>query len=246
MTETVYKIRNNINDQVYIGCSKDLYTRLLKHQSSLRGNRHTSPLFQELYNRYNDVLSLTIEPLMTFASQTDARAYELYLLQSECNLLNARHANGGGDMVSNHPNRDDIIARHQENYKINVNFQNKRASGYGVQNPNYRHGLALKDRTCVECGGFVSPYVERCMSCQVYDRGGENNSFYGKTHNESTRKLISNARLGVPNLSCSKSISVDGVIYVSLSVAAKELNIVTSTLGHRCRSPNYPNVYYIE
>lgn len=246
MSETVYKIRNNINDHVYIGCSKDLYTRLLKHQSSLRGNRHTSPLFQALYNQHSDVLSLTIEPLMIFASQSDARAYELHLLHTECNLLNARRTSGGGDMVSNHLNRDDIVARHQENYKTNINFQDKRAIGHGVRNPNYRHGLALNDRTCVECGGFVSPYVERCMTCQIYDRTGENNSFYGKSHSETTRKLISEARLGVPNLRCSRSISVDGVTYVSLSAAAKKLNMVTSTLGYRCRSPNYPNIYYTE
>lgn len=246
MSETVYKIKNNINDQVYIGCTKDLYARFLKHQSMLRGNRHTSPLFQELYNKYSDVLSLTIEPIATYINQVDARSHELYLLHNEGNLLNARRTNGGGDMISNHPDYDNITAKHKENYKNNINFQNNRPIGHGPQNPNYRHGLALENRSCIECGGFVSPYVERCMSCQIYNRTGENNSFYGKTHSESTRKAIGASRLGKPNLKCSKAIMVDGIKYISLNAAAKELNMVTSTLGHRCRSPNYPNVYYTE
>ena len=246
MSETVYKIKNNINDQVYIGCTKDLYKRFLKHQSSLRCNRHTSHLFQDLYNRYSETLSLTIEPIATYDNQHDARQHELYLLCNSCNLLNTRRTNSGGDVVSKHPNYNLIVSKHQENYRSNVNFQDNRATAYGPQNPNYRHGLALKSRSCIGCGGFVSPYVERCMSCQLYNRSGANNSFYGKTHSESTRKALSAAKLGKPNLSCSKAIMVDGVKYISLNTAAKELNMVTSTLGHRCRSPNYPNVYYTE
>ena len=177
MTETVYRIRNNINDMVYIGCSKDVYVRLLKHQSSLRCGRHTSRLFQSLYNDNQDTITLTIELIATYANDSDARAHESYLLYNETNLLNGGHSNTGGDMISNHPDRDAIVSKHKENYKSNINFQNKRCHGQGPENPNYRHGQAVSTRTCENCNNLISPYSKTCRACMEYDRTGCNNPF---------------------------------------------------------------------
>lgn len=57
----------------------------------------------------------------------------------------------------------------------------------GKNNPNFRHG----DRQCVGCGRTLAHHTKgkRCVSCYTSAEDYKN-SFDGKTHSESTRKLM--------------------------------------------------------
>lgn len=48
----IYCIINIINNKQYIGSSKNLYTRLNKHRSLLRKNKHCNIKFQNSWNKY--------------------------------------------------------------------------------------------------------------------------------------------------------------------------------------------------
>ena len=244
MSETVYKIKNNINDEVYIGCSKDPYRRLLKHQSALRGSRHTSSNFQKLYDDNVENIILTLEELKEFDDRGSARAEELRLLKSNDALLNARQHSSGGDNISNHPNRDAIVALRKETYINNTNFIESDRNLLGATNPNYRHGKCVASRTCPKCSGEIHLYSNVCQKC--VDKSGKNNSFYGKTHSAETRAKLSKMNTGVPNLRDRKKINVEGQVYESLTSAAKSMNMNASTLSHRAHSLNFPNVFYTD
>ena len=244
MSETIYKIKNNIDNRIYIGCSKEPFRRLLKHQSLLRGNRHTSSEFQELYNSAPEDIILTMEEIKEFDDPAEARVEEGKLLNSSDNLLNTSNKPTGGDNVSNHPNREAIVKKHRDNYRRNTNFINSRVAKTNTANPNYRHGKSVEGRGCPKCGGHIGHYSNLCNTCR--DRNGEKNSFYGKKHTPETRAKLSAAATGRPNLRDRKKIRVESQTYPSLTEAARVMNMNASTLAHRARSPNYPNVYYIE
>lgn len=48
----VYCILNTINGKMYIGSSKNIKTRLYKHRSLLRNNKHDNQYLQNAYNKY--------------------------------------------------------------------------------------------------------------------------------------------------------------------------------------------------
>ena len=242
MSETVYKISTNVDDRVYIGSTKNTWKRLLKHQSNLRNGRHTSSRFQQLYNESVDTITLTLEEIETFDEPLDARQLEATLLNETPNLLNSSTVASGGDMISNHPRKEALREFHRNNVKNSTHLVH-RANDTGASNPNYRHGKSIRGRKCPSCGGPISSYSPRCSKC--YDKHGENNPFYGKTHTVETKKLLSERLKGVPNVSCSKKISVDGVIYSSNSEASRILGIPSPTLSWRANNPNVSNVFYI-
>lgn len=80
-----------------------------------------------------------------------------------------------------------------------------------------------------------------------YDKSGENNPFYGKTHTEKTKEHLKLNRLG-KKPSNTKKISIEGIIYEGLNEAFFGTNIKPTTIWHRIRSTNkkYINYFYIE
>lgn len=50
----IYCIENVINHKTYIGSSKNIYQRLLKHFALLRHNKHQNPHLQNAWNKYGE------------------------------------------------------------------------------------------------------------------------------------------------------------------------------------------------
>lgn len=50
----IYCIINTINGKKYIGSSKNIYNRWLKHRATLRGNYHGNPHLQSAWNKYGE------------------------------------------------------------------------------------------------------------------------------------------------------------------------------------------------
>ena len=50
----IYKIKNNIDDKVYIGQSINIKSRLAEHKSALRHNRHSNTYLQHAFNKYGE------------------------------------------------------------------------------------------------------------------------------------------------------------------------------------------------
>ena len=50
----IYCIENTTNHKTYIGSSKNIYQRLLKHFALLRHNKHQNPHLQSAWNKYGE------------------------------------------------------------------------------------------------------------------------------------------------------------------------------------------------
>ena len=50
----IYCIINLLNGKKYIGSSKNIYNRWLKHRATLRGNYHGNPHLQNAWNKYGE------------------------------------------------------------------------------------------------------------------------------------------------------------------------------------------------
>lgn len=55
MISGIYQIHCISNGKVYIGSSKDIYTRWKQHKSDLNRNRHPNPYMQKSYNKYGKI-----------------------------------------------------------------------------------------------------------------------------------------------------------------------------------------------
>ena len=115
-----------------------------------------------------------------------------------------------------------------------------RQNSIGEQNPNWKGGATKT--ICTSCGKNVKTSCnedKKCKDCYFKERDitGENNPFYGKTHSEDFKKLLSEERKGSlpPN---SLKVEIYGILYLSLNKASEELGIIAGTIRHRCLSKN--------
>ena len=83
----IYCIENRINHKIYIGSSKNIYQRLLKHFALLRHNKHQNVHLQNAWNKYGEssfewiILELCDNSLLTKREQ-----YCIDLFEAEYNI----------------------------------------------------------------------------------------------------------------------------------------------------------------
>lgn len=83
----IYCIENKINHKVYIGSSKNLYQRLLKHFALLRHNKHENVHLQNAWNKYGeDSFEWTIIEFCDKSILTEREQYCIDLFNAEYNI----------------------------------------------------------------------------------------------------------------------------------------------------------------
>ena len=88
-------------------------------------------------------------------------------------------------------------------------------------------------------GTIRSKKYKEHMSQIASERIGEKNPFYGKKHSSETKEKIANANKGkLP--SNTKKVCIDGVVYESATLAAKDIKVATATVLNRIRSDKFP------
>lgn len=83
----IYCIENKINHKTYIGSSKNLYQRLLKHFALLRHNKHENAYLQNAWNKYGEEsFEWTILEFCDVDVLTEREQYCIDLFESEYNI----------------------------------------------------------------------------------------------------------------------------------------------------------------
>lgn len=88
-------------------------------------------------------------------------------------------------------------------------------------------------------------------------RKGEGNSFFGKEHTHESKEKIREAHISrireykeageyYDKIRQARKISVDGVVFDSVSIAAAELGIHQATLAYQAKSKSFTNVEYLD
>ncbi len=231
----IYRIVNVINNKSYIGSSKNIIRRWYFHKSALKNNRHHCIYLQRSWNKHGkDSFKFEIIAEIPFISEEHLLAKELKVIKERLPEYNIG-AVGGGDNLTNNPNRDDIIRRIVASIKNRVSKmsdeERKRIwSRPGKSNPNWRGGTSSPK--CDTCNKQLHHGRKKCSLCSKL---GEHNPFYGKHHSELTKNKLKIANKGKlpPNL---RSVKLDSIVYPSVTEASRQLNVCPATILFRIKS----------
>lgn len=176
---TIYLITNKLNGKTYVGSTKDYSFRVKTHLTKLKNNTHDNIYLQRAFNKYGNIFEFTIlEDGICPSVQFEMEAIWAEQLSPEYNIGSF----GGGDNLTKHPNRLDIIARIKSAIKDNIDNMSveERKAKWGMSgstNPNWRGGIS---KSYCGCGKEKSLTAQTCAGCRV--RSGDLNPFYGKEH----------------------------------------------------------------
>lgn len=230
----IYKIVNLKNGKFYLGSSKNIKRRWSIHKSSLKHNKHHCTYLQRSWNKHGGQ-NFTFEVIkeMPGATEPELLNEEAKLtleLQPQYNIGSV----GGGDNLTNNPNRDDIIKKIVTSMKERVakmtEQERKDAWGQpGDKNPNWQGGISKY--YCVDCNIEIYYGSNRCMDCS---KKGNQNPFYGKHHTKEYKSQASNRMKGkLPTNT--NPVTIDGIEYISQADAARKLGVSMGSISNWIR-----------
>lgn len=227
----VYEISNAITGIRYIGSTCNIEKRFKQHKSTLNKNVHQNTHLQRSYNKHGESAFLYN---IIWEGEDYQKEEQRLLTGTDWNTLYNMNRNvSGGDILSYHPNKEEICKRisttllRLHNLPSDCNPWRDR-NILADRNPNWKGGDTVP--RCA-CGELMAHTAKTCSDCR--DRTGSNNPFYGRSHTEETKKLLANNNKGVTPASA-KSVSIEGVIYKSYREASDTLGVPVATVHHRC------------
>ena len=147
----IYEIKNKITGKRYIGSSKDYKVRWKRHLNELLKDKHHCSYLQRSFNKHgSEAFSFSI--IKELNSIEEMLSEEELLLNSNEDLFNSSKQASGGDLISYHPDIENIKEKHRGNYYLNIDsitgkhkYLNHDVSG--SNNPNYKsrtiYGIVL-------------------------------------------------------------------------------------------------------
>lgn len=255
----IYCITQLSTNRKYVGSSKDPGKRKHRHFLDLRRGVHHNQFLQRAYNKTGegDFLFEILE-----ASEDDKEQFSLE--ETWAKELNAEFnigSFGGGDNLTNNPNREDIINRIGKGVRAHVaslteEERKERWSRPGELNPNWKGGLTVQKDLCISCGVLLALNNQsktHCNSCR--DRSGKKNSFFGKKHTEdSLKKMSESSRQFQEDVVTGKKkppsnwrkVRVGSEVYISLAAAAKAIGITPGAMHNRLKKAEKYDCEYLD
>ena len=183
----IYCIENKINGRKYYGSSVYVEERMIRHLKELRAKRHHNIFLSRAFEKYGEEnFNFYIVEETHYSDRDHLLQLEQKYIDENVGGYNMAPANGG-DLLTNHPNKEDIIRRATEsnkkrNSELSEEEHRKKFVKYGEDNPNWRNGGVCRKK-CPICNEVrIESKYKTCANCR--DRTGENNPFYGKKHSE--------------------------------------------------------------
>ena len=213
MKSGIYKIINLSNLKFYIGSSKNIQQRWLRHLKDLKNNCHHNIHLQRSFNKYG-IDNFHLEIIEATSDLLNREQYYLDLWKPYYPTgYNIGVRSSGGDNISNHPNKEDIkqkisttMKKRYQNEsidkknqrsekvkgKLNPNFGKKWSESQRQKASNFRKDKKMSSDTrhkmsIISKTRWQNPDFKHKMKDK---RKGINNSFYGKKHTENSKKLI--------------------------------------------------------
>lgn len=270
----LYKIVNKSNGKFYVGRSINIEKRFARHLKELNGNKHHCIFLQRAWNKYgsNKFEFVVVKHSISVEEATNLEAY--YLENYRQLLYNTSHSASGGDLISYHENRDEIVAKMKHSLlkryeNLSQEEKNRIYGRKGEKNGMFgkthttetmklikqkqkiylaSHSSYRKDKTFEELfGNREAIRLRKILSNSAKKRTGDKNGFYGKKHHEETKLKIAEKKKGkIP--ANARPVIIDGVEFPSATEASRRLNVVPATILNRIKSKNplYQNYFYKE
>jgi group I intron endonuclease len=264
----VYKISNVLSDRYYIGYSKNINIRFCVHRCKLKNSCHDNIFLQRAYNLDGED-KFIYEIIHRCNTEKEAKEIELqYLtdLSIRDKLYNLNYNNSGGDLLTNHPDKESIRDKISKTCaetisKMSSEERKQKYGKYGERNGMYgkthteeaRKILSeiKKNKNTGEENSFFGKHhtkeTKQKFSEIAKQRIGKKNPFFGKHHTEETKEKLREKNKGTQSTS-RISISIDNINYVSMTDASKKLSIPLPTILWRLNSknPKFKNYKYEE
>lgn len=253
----VYYIRNKHTGEFYVGSTANLTKRIDQHIHGIISGTHHN-VHMVAWN--SDSLDLAVRKI-SCKTREFAYAEEQRIINENLNnpnMINIGMGVYGGDNLTRHPDREEIVNKIVSTARENVLNMTpvERAAVWGrlgSQNGMYGKShtesaklvmsVRAKERPSVLKGRKLSTEHRRQLSENAKKRTHDKNPFYGRRHSEKTRKLLSNKNKGnIP--SNALKIIIGDVIYSSASEAARAIGCGTVLILHRVRSKNPRFAHY--
>ena len=268
MKSGIYRIVCVENGRFYIGSSRNIQKRWTRHLNDLRNRRHGNDHLQRSFDKYG-------ENRFVFEVIEECDVDNLFLReQFYLDTLNPYGEVGfnigrkalGGDNLTNHPNREDIIDRIKKGCRetlskmteeerkvkwskaghLNPNWGNKWSDESRIKSSNtckklYADGKMVsykKGKTHIDLyGEKMAKEFSENLSYHASQRIGDRNNFYGKSHTDETKQKMREFRIGIKPANRVK-IKINGIVYDSYYDAFMKLGIPVVTIRWRCLSKN--------
>jgi group I intron endonuclease len=268
----VYKITNTLcpEGKYYIGYSCNVKQRWQKHKSTLRCGSHCNILMQRAYEKYGSEW-FDYEILQECENEEEAKNVELSYLEDKTirdKLYNLHYNSSGGDMLTFHPDRKQIIEKRVKEQKEQISKMTKEERHERWGQPGVKNGMYGRTHTdevkrlysemhkgnTYRLGKKASQETKEKMSVIASERLGEKNPFFGKHHSEETKQKVretkqKNREKNGPTIpKNARKVLIDGETYITVTEAGRQLGICAGTILHRIKSPNplYVNYFYVE
>jgi group I intron endonuclease len=225
----IYLIVNTQNDKFYVGSTKDFDKRKSRHLRTLRNGTHHNIHLQRAFIKYTES-AFDISIFKAVETDEDLLLLEAQVieeLEPEYNIGSV----GGGDNLTNNPNRLAIIEKMTKS--VNARYANmspeEKREKYGQPgslNPNWKGGIKYY---CV-CGTKINSTAKTCIKCTP--REGKNNPFYGRKHTEETKLKLSLANKGSLPVNA-REVFAEGEIFQSLAEAARAYDMTNGAMHYR-------------
>jgi predicted GIY-YIG superfamily endonuclease len=241
----VYKITCLSSGKYYIGYSKNVKRRFSVHKRGLKRNKHQNQHLQRSYNKYN-IEKFTFDILHTCNTIDEAKELELKYLE-DINirqfLYNMHYNNSGGDTLTNHPDRTEIIEKIKVKRQLQTNFRKDA--------PIVIDGVKYDGITDA---GTKLNIPSRTIQDRIHSSSPKftNYKYLDETHTKEAqdkmRLRIENKKKQCQEFSTGKGVPliIDNIYYESVRAAAKVIGIDKNVISKRIKSkePQYVNYQY--
>ena len=144
----LYKI--TVNRFNYYGIAENIKSRRNRHLNDLKKNKHHNVILQRSFNKNSD---FNFNVLQIVNTRSEALELELkYINENDC--VNMTPGGDGGDTISNHPDRDQIIERAKATRKqilFTPSVEFTKHQGMISQYANIIWG----NYTCIKCNRLI-------------------------------------------------------------------------------------------
>lgn len=257
----VYILTLKTSGMFYIGSTQNFDRRLKEHFSSLKNNCHHNKLLQKAW--FNDEkICFSLIPMSTRQECYDFEdALIKSLSKSNCSnkLTNIGLSALGGDNLTRHPDRNEIIEKITitSNNIFNSMTPEYRKEKYGrigekngmfgkTHTPEVRRVLSLVNKGIVRRSGFkLSDKQKKSLSDYAKTRIGNKNPFFGKKHSDETINRLRLVRKGQKPTNMRKLIA-GGILFNSCADAARHYKISQGLITYRVKNQKMKDWYYYD
>ena len=248
MKGVIYQIKNEENGKIYIGSTTDWERRKSRHIKDLKNGNHHNIIVQRAWEKYGEeAFNFEILEKVDNPKQREQEILDNRKPFWDNGGYNISSSASGGDLISNHPNKEEIEKRRNEaTRKRFANMTEKeRKEKYGHEkenNGNWKGGVYKEKMTC-DCGNRKDYTAEKCEEC--YDKSGKNNPFYGKSHSEEAKQKIRETKKGEYNGNQNKRVTNGKEVFDSLSEAARSENVSAGAIHNRLNKETFSKWEYV-